>query len=68
MTNQESRFENAIELATKLDTAYDRVQSLCGRAMRKSKGAEDAARELLAYLDGELSELGSKFYSASCSR
>lgn len=69
MTNQEASYEQAMELAFKLDTAYDKAQALCGMAMRWEGGAhgvKDAARSLIEYLGGEIRESSERIEGESC--
>ena len=72
MTNQENSYEAAMELALKLDTAYDKAQALCGMAMDPERGNAGIARalsfahELQAYLTNEIHDSSETIYQISC--
>jgi hypothetical protein len=66
MTN-EQRYELGMELGSKLDNAYDKAQQMCGYALRWDEaGTKMAMRELIAYLNDQVSTRGEKLYAAAC--
>jgi hypothetical protein len=66
MTNQ-PHYELGIELAYKIDNAYDKAQQLCGHVFRWDEtGALTAAHELLNYLDNQVQIRSEKLYGMAC--
>lgn len=63
------RYEASMELANKLDVAYDKVQRLCGAAMSLSENdTANALTDLTRYLDTEVEPRNTKLIELSCAQ
>jgi hypothetical protein len=63
----EPRYELGMELAYKLDTAYDKAQQMCGYAQRWNEvAARSAMLDLLTYLNTQIDTRGEKLYAMAC--
>ncbi|MGK5081930.1 hypothetical protein WDW37_01400 [Bdellovibrionota bacterium FG-1] len=65
MTN-DSGYELSMELALRLDTIYEKAQTLCGLALRLNPGALEVARDLQNSLRDEILESSEKSYDRAC--